>query len=72
MPVVVSLLVVSAGVVDVLSVVAGALIEAESVAVLVLSELPLADFWELQPAAIEPMIIAVMAKVKTCFFISFV
>lgn len=38
---------------------------------LVLSELPLADFSELQPAAIDPINAATMAKLKNCFFISF-
>jgi hypothetical protein len=62
----VSFLVVS--VFTVVSVLAGALmVAAESF--LALSALLLADFWELQPAAIEPKMAAAMAKLKSCFFI---
>jgi len=67
---VVSILAVSAGMLFVLSIVAGALMVVESV--VVLSELLLADFWELQPAAIEPIIVAIRAELNRCFFIDFV
>jgi hypothetical protein len=66
-------LVVSFLVVSILTVVsvfalsgAGATVAAESV--FVLSE-PSVDFVELQPAAIEPTIVATNAKLKMCFFI---
>jgi hypothetical protein len=67
---VVSFLVVSVLVVPVpvLSVVAGAIVAAESFLALVLSELPV-FFSELQPAAIEPIMVATNAKLKICFFI---
>jgi hypothetical protein len=39
--------------------------------VFVLSE-PSVDFVELQPAAIEPIIVATNAKLKMCFFIDIV
>lgn len=65
---VVSFLVVSVGVVTALSVFAGAAV-VESVVVVVLSELLLAALSELQPAAIEPIIIAAKAILNTCFFI---
>lgn len=45
------------------------MVAAESV--LALSVLLLADFSELQPTAIEPIIVATIAKLKTCFFIVF-
>jgi len=61
---VVSLFVVS--VLTVVSVLAGALILVESTFVL---SLPLAALLELQPAAIDPTIVAMSAKLKTCFFI---
>lgn len=34
-----------------------------------LSALLPVDFWELQPAATDPIIAAAMAKLKICFFI---
>jgi hypothetical protein len=61
---VVSVLVVSVLVVSVVG--AGATDAAESV--FVLSE-PSVDFVELQPATIEPIIVATNAKLKKCFFI---
>jgi hypothetical protein len=57
---------VLAELVPVVSVVAGATVADESV--LVLSE-PSVDFVELQPAVIEPIIVATNAKLKMCFFI---
>ena len=61
---VVSVLAVSVLVVSVVG--AGATVAAESV--FVLSE-PSVDFVELQPAIIEPTIVATNAKLKKCFFI---
>ena len=46
---------------------AGELIVVESFLAVV--SLPLASFDELQPAAIEPIIIVISAKLKICFFI---
>jgi hypothetical protein len=52
----------------VVSVAAGAVIFAVSVDV---ESEPLAFFSEPQPAAIEPIIVATIAKLKMCFFIGF-